>query len=243
MNEREVRDRVYARYVTDKMGLVRQYDERAYERWSQNTYRQIARWLPEDRTARILDAGCGPGNLLHLLTSRGYRQIEGVDRSAEQVALARRIADQVECGDVFEYLRDREATFDLVLAFDLLEHFRKVEVLEFLDLVFRALRPGGSLMVQTPNADSPWSSSIRYGDFTHEIAFNPHSLEHVLRLAGFVEYEARETGPVVHGVRSAIRWVTWQMIRGALAVWNLSETGSAGDCIYTRVFRARATRP
>lgn len=238
----EMRDRVYGRYVTDKMELVREYDEASLEGWSRNTYRQIHRWLPEDRTAAILDVGCGHGNLLHLLASQGYRNFEGVDRSEEQVALARRITDRVTCADVFEYLAGREGAYDLVLAFDLIEHLDKREVLEFLDAVFAALRPGGTLLLQTPNADSPWLASERYNDFTHEIAFNPHSLENVLRLAGFVDYAARETGPVVHGVPSAIRWIVWQVIRGGLAVWNLAETGSIGSGVYTRVFRARARK-
>lgn len=239
----EVRDQVYGSYVSHKMRLIRAYDDDSLTRWSDNTYRQIRKWLPEDRDAVILDAGCGHGNLLHLLSSRGYRNIEGVDRSDEQVALARRVAGRVTCADLFHYLEAREAAYDLVLAFDLIEHFERSEVLAFLGAVFRALRPEGLIVLQTSNADSPWLVSERYADFTHEIAFNPHSLEHLLRLTGFVDYTASETGPVVHGVPSAIRWAVWRMIRGGLAVWNLAETGSAGSGIYTRVFRARARKP
>lgn len=242
--ERErLRDRAYRQYVTNKMGLIREYDERSLKRWSRNTYRQIRRWLPEDRTTAILDAGCGPGNLLYLLHWQGYQNVEGVDRSEEQVALARRVTDRVTCGDVTAYLAGRRATYDLVLAFDLIEHLERTELLKFLDTVFAALRPGGQLIVQTPNADSPWSSSIRYGDFTHELALNAHSLEQVFRLAGFVDCEVRETGPVVHGALSAIRWMAWQGIRIVLAVWNLAETGTAGGLTYTRVLRAKVARP
>jgi hypothetical protein len=78
----------------------------------------------------------------------------------------------------------------------------------------------------------------RYGDFTHEVGFNPNSLSRLMRLVGFRNIEARETGPVPLGysLPSTVRYFVWQIIRGALKVWNIAETGNAGSGVLTRIF-------
>jgi len=236
-----VRSRVYDRYVTDKMSFERSYDPKDYRDWSRNTYRGLKRWLPADRDARILDVGCGHGNVLHMLLANGYRKVEGVDLSAEQLRLARRVTDAVHQADVIEFLFERDKVYDTIIAFDLIEHFEKPDVLRFLEAARHSLVASGHLILQTPNAASPFGCGHRYHDFTHEVAFDPASLAHVLRLCGLRDIEFAETGPVVHGVKSAARWVVWNGIRGLLQVWNLAETGRR-EPILTRVFRARARR-
>ncbi|HEX8903434.1 MAG TPA: hypothetical protein VF771_01190, partial [Longimicrobiaceae bacterium] len=103
--------------------------------------------------------------------------------------------------------------------------------------------PGGRLVLQTPNAASPWGLMIRYGDLTHELAFEPRSLAYALRHAGLRDVEIRECGPYVHGLRSLVRVGVWWLIRAGLRVWNLAETGSDQGGVYTRVFTAAALKP
>ena len=43
--------------------------------------RCFADWLPSDRSAPILDAGCGEGNLLAFLRAKGYANLSGFDLS------------------------------------------------------------------------------------------------------------------------------------------------------------------
>jgi 2-polyprenyl-3-methyl-5-hydroxy-6-metoxy-1,4-benzoquinol methylase len=223
------------------MSHERAYEMKDYERWARNTYRQLKGWLPADSDASILDAACGHGNVVFMLEMHGYRRVEGVDLSEEQVALARQVAGSVHQGDVLSFLAERHDTYDAVIAFDLIEHFSKQEALIFLRYARDSLRSGGQVILQTPNAASPFGCGHRYHDFTHEIAFDPASLAHVLRLSGFQDIQFRETGPTVHGPISAGRWVVGRGIRRLLQVWNLAETGTP-DRILTRVFRAKATR-
>jgi len=51
--------------------------------------RCFADWLPADRNAPILDAGCGEGNLLAFLRAKGYANLSGFDLSPECVRLCR----------------------------------------------------------------------------------------------------------------------------------------------------------
>ncbi|MBW7905783.1 MAG: class I SAM-dependent methyltransferase [Phycisphaerae bacterium] len=200
-------------------------------------------WLPERRDAAIVDVACGYGRLLRFFTKRGYTNVLGVDISAEEVELARTIHPNVVCADAIEFLEAHASQFDLVTAIDVIEHMRKDELLRFLDAARQALRPGGRIIIHTPNADSPWVTTIRYGDFTHELALNPNALGTVMELCGFERFEAREGGPVASSVLSAVRMVFWQVLRLKAMLFNVIETGSTGSRVLTRVFLASAVRP
>lgn len=170
------------------------------------------------------------------LRSLGYTNIAGVDVSAEQVAIARQVMPRVVLGDVFDFLEQQPESFDFISALDLIEHLGKEEVFRFLDGCHAALRPKGRLVLQTPNADSCFVGSVRYGDFTHETCFSPHALGWLLELCHFHKIEARECGPAPTGPITAVRWLLWPALRAGLQLWNVVETGSRGSGVYTRVF-------
>jgi cyclopropane fatty-acyl-phospholipid synthase-like methyltransferase len=186
----------------------------------------------------LVDAACGGGRLLHFFREQGYSHVSGVDISADQIALARQTSTEVTEGDAIAFLEARHGQFDLIAGLDIVEHFQKPEVLRFLDACHGALRSRGRLILQTPNADSPWGMMHRYNDFTHEVAFNPNALSRLMRLVGFGNIETREVGPIPFGysVASTVRYLIWQSIRAAMKVWNVAETGSPGSGVFTRVF-------
>ncbi len=238
----DYRQRIYQRYASVfKAGSAAQGDA-AIDRWGGAYDVYLAGWLPESRDAAIADVACGPGWLLRFFVRRGYRDVNGVDGSAEQIELARRHAAGVEAGDLVAYLRARPGRFDLLTGLDIVEHFTKDEVLDFLDACHGALRPGGRLVLQTPNGESPFGGAVRYGDFTHETCFTPALLAQLLELTGFARVECRECRPVARGALSLARIALWRAIRRILLLWNLAETGSAGSGVLTRVFLASAIR-
>lgn len=186
----------------------------------------IREHFPSDRNAVIVDAGCGAGALLHFARAAGYSQIRGIDRSESQVASARRLGLEVEQGDALQVLsRSENDSHALVIAFDVLEHCTKDEIFGFLQEVLRILKRGGALIAHVPNGESPFVGRVRYGDFTHEVAFTRTSLEHVLRASGFGEITCYEDQPVPHGVLSAVRFVLWRCIRLLLRFYLIVETG------------------
>lgn len=234
----DYRSRIYERYASAFQGAASVFDVEAARRWSR-AYRYYLRgWLPEHREARVLDIACGGGKLLQFYLDSGYTDVHGVDVSPEQVALARQVTANVTHANVLDYLAEHPCRFDLISGLDIIEHFRKEEVLTFLDLCHAALKPEGRLVLQTPNAESPWGAHQRYNDLTHELGFNPNALSRLLALVGFDGIEPRELGPVPFGysVASTLRWCVWQGIRVGLKVWNVAETGDAGTGVFTRVF-------
>jgi len=192
----------------------------------------LRKLLPTDKAAKILDLGCGSGVLLGYLKSQGYSDCSGIDISGEQVSLARqRGLRTVAQGELVAFLENTPDDFDCILAIDVLEHFKKQELLHIVDLVFQRLRAGGKLIFQSPNAASPFFGRIRYGDLTHEIAFTRHSVSQLLRSAGFIGIEVHPTGPRAHGLKSAIRTLLWFVISKLIAFCLLVENGGVGEIL------------
>ena len=194
------RKRIFDAYASGVQHSGPVFDEAAAAAWAVPYRTYLRGWLPNDKGAAILDVACGGGRLLYLLKTLGYRQLDGVDISPEQVTLAKQVARNVTLGEGGEFLQRNQGTFDVVFAIDIIEHLEKDEVLAFLDGCRDALRKDGRIVLQTPNADSPFFGSMRYADFTHETCFTEQALRTLLEMAGFVEIEARECAPVSHGV-------------------------------------------
>jgi 2-polyprenyl-3-methyl-5-hydroxy-6-metoxy-1,4-benzoquinol methylase len=235
----DYRSQMYDQYVTGFRDRPLQFDSAAAVRWARPYEYYFRGWLPSNPDARIVDLACGDGQLLFSLKQHGFRNLRGVDISAEQVALAQQAGTDVVRQDVFDFLEATpDNSLDLILALDLIEHLHKGEALQLLRNCASKLAAGGRLILQTPNADSPWCDTIRYGDFTHETCYTPNLLGRLLAMHSFVDIRAREMGPVPLGrsVKSTVRFLGWRCIRAGLMLYNALETGSAGNGVLTRVF-------
>jgi 2-polyprenyl-3-methyl-5-hydroxy-6-metoxy-1,4-benzoquinol methylase len=205
----------------------------------------VRRHFPESRDATVLDLGCGGGALVHFAREAGYRDVRGVDVSAEQVAAAGRLGIAgVEQGDLLEPLGALpEGSQDVIVAFDVMEHFSKEELLLLVDSVHRALRANGRWIIHVPNGESPFGTAIRYGDLTHELAFTRESISQLLLASGYRSVECFEDAPVAHGFKSFMRRALWSVARAGLRFYVAVETGdSAREAVFTRNLLAVALK-
>ena len=221
------------------------FDYAAADRWAPSLWYGLRGWLPRGPDAAIVDLGCGDGTALYLLAKRGYRRLAGIDLSPSRTATARQVVDSVETLDVIAYLRRGGEPVDLLLALDLVEHLPGSAAREFVELCARRLRPGGRIVLRTPNAVSPFFGQVRYDDLTHEQCFTPASLAALLEGAGLAGVELRESGPVPRGYSalSTLRYCCWRLVRLGFAAVNLVETGGAGCGVWSRVFYISAVKP
>jgi len=191
--------------------------------------RQLVRkHFPKIKQVAILELGCGHGALLYVLAQAGFTHASGVDTSPEQVAAAQRLGiNGVEQGDVMAKLHSTgDSSLDVVVAFDVIEHFTKPELIPLVDEVHRVLKPSGRWIIHTPNAESPFGSRMLYWDFTHEQAFTRTSLSQVLMASRFKSVQCYEDRPVIHGLESAVRAVLWACLRAGLLFYIAAETGA-----------------
>lgn len=233
MLSRDYRTVLYERYSSFQPSWKKETAQ-SIALWARSTLYYVRGWLPDNKNAKCLDLGCGTGRFLQALSYAGYTDFRGVDCAPQAIEIARGKGFTIIDADLRQFLRDSTDCYDVITAFDVIEHFGKDELLELVDLVRNRLTPNGRFIIQTPNASSPWASGYRYGDLTHELIFTPQCLVSLLGLVGFGDVTAREVGPFGHGIKSAIRALAWRLIWGACALWNLIETGSIQGGIYTR---------
>ncbi|MFN7209795.1 MAG: class I SAM-dependent methyltransferase [Aggregatilineales bacterium] len=107
-------------------------------------------YLPHlDRGAPVLEAGCGPGHVVHYLRQRGYAAL-GLDYAPEALLPTRaQFPDlPLHLGDVHR-LPYAANSFGAYLSFGVVEHFEQGPT-EALREAFRVLKPKGVLVLTTP---------------------------------------------------------------------------------------------
>lgn len=221
-----VRDRLYESYATTHAGREGRAGTRLAFR------RDIRPRLAPG--GRVLDIGCGQGELVRLLLADGF-DAWGVDISPEQVNLACSAGlERAVHGDFHAYLRASAGEWDAVVATDVLEHLPRAEVVAAFDEVRRALRPGGVFVARVPNAVSPMGGHTMFGDFTHETWFTRRSVAQLAAVAEFTEVSVHACPPAVHGLASAVRVLLWKQVSGLLKLALAAETGQLRGHIVTQ---------
>jgi ubiquinone/menaquinone biosynthesis C-methylase UbiE len=98
---------------------------------------------------RILEIGCGIGTVVHELAMQGY-DVRGTDISQVAIEYGRSKYGDIQLEvQPAEGLAFDDASFDVVLSFDLFEHIARVDA--HVGEVRRVLKTGGYYLFQTPN--------------------------------------------------------------------------------------------
>jgi SAM-dependent methyltransferase len=95
--------------------------------------------------ARILEIGCGPGNIVSYLPTSDY---SGFDLNPNYIELAKRRFPNAHfvCERVSQYSLAQEQSFDMVLALGIVHHLEDAEARQLFQTAYDALKPGGKLV-------------------------------------------------------------------------------------------------
>ena len=137
----------------------------------------------------ILDLGCGHGYIMQSLRSEGYKNIAGIDIYDEQIAKAKKKGLNVKVGNVFNDLNIEYNKYDIIIAFDFIEHFNKTELIDLITIINKALKEDGILLIHTPNGQGIFTQKITYGDLTLLTIVTTNFLIQLLKLDGFAEIQ------------------------------------------------------
>jgi SAM-dependent methyltransferase len=134
----------------------------------------------------ILDIGCGRGEWLEVLFENGYA-CRGVDLNRVMVGEALALGLDVTEQDAVAYLRGLGSeSVSAVTSMHLVEHLPYEILIRLLDEALRVLRPGGVLILETPNPENLRVSSYWfYMDPTHRNPIPPALLQWVVEARGF----------------------------------------------------------
>lgn len=102
------------------------------------------------KSCRILEVGCGCGDVLRELASRGHTCV-GTEASALMVEIAGQSSEVTILHGLAGRLEFADGSFDVVFSQQVLEHLHPDDVPIHFEEAFRVLRPGGIMAVETPN--------------------------------------------------------------------------------------------
>jgi len=117
--------------------------------------KELKKWASENPKATVLDAGSGFGQYVYYMGRKHPDwKIKAVDVKVEQIDDCNNFFQKIgfdkvhfEVGDLTKLNFDEQ--FDLVICVDVMEHIEEDELV--LKNYFKALKPGGMLLISTPS--------------------------------------------------------------------------------------------
>lgn len=148
-------------------------------KWRFDMITDIVESLPRDEHFRLLDAGCGTGQMTKLLER--YGEAIGLELAPEAIEFARkRGVHNIVQGSITDPPFE-PGSFDLVLSLDVIEHVDND--VQILDSLFNIVKPGGYLIVTVPAFQSLWSSHDEINH--HKRRYRVPQLRSMIEDAGF----------------------------------------------------------
>ncbi|GAA1739105.1 methyltransferase domain-containing protein [Aeromicrobium alkaliterrae] len=180
--------------------------------------------VPVTAPARVLDLGCGAGNLTAVLRDRWLgTEITGVDSSPEMIDRARQVDPDghYEVADVVTF--EPDGPYDVIVSNAMFQWVP--EAFDVITRLLESVQEGGALAVQVPdNQDAPSHALMR------EVAARPAFAEHARGVRRFSRTDAASYLELFAGLGwQADAWTTQYLhvLQGDDAVWGwVSGTGA-----------------
>jgi SAM-dependent methyltransferase len=168
--------------------------------------------------ARVLDVGCGDGHVLKQIREAVPRplELEGLEFSEHAIQAAESAGFRVYRGRIEEAPLPSDS-FDLIIMNQLIEHVR--EPREVLEVIARALKPGGHVFIETPNIDSIDARLFRrryWGGYHLPRHFHLFDTRSLARLVEKAKLERVQHRPLVCPQFWVISFQNWLKDRGAV---------------------------
>ncbi|MFN8120823.1 MAG: methyltransferase domain-containing protein [Thermoleophilia bacterium] len=146
---------------------------------------------------RVLDVGCGRGELVEMLREAGV-DASGIDMDPDFAALAAERGLPVTQGDGIAHVAGLPAaSLDGIMVSHVVEHLEPADLLRLIHGAADALAPGGVLIMETPNPESLIAGSVNFHrDLTHRRPIHPDTLAFLCESAGFTSVEILRLSPV-----------------------------------------------
>ncbi len=135
------------------------------------------------RGMRVLEIGFGNGGFIAWAKSQGA-DVAGIELNAEMREAARRAGFTAFDATLAE-LAAQAARYDIVVAFDVIEHWDAAELIENFRHIRNLLVNGGLFVSRFPNGQSPFGRVFQHGDFSHKSTLSTYKIEYLAPVTGF----------------------------------------------------------
>ncbi len=137
----------------------------------------------------LLDAGCGLGLYADFAASQGV-VVTGLDRSSFACQESSQLlgSNKVVRHDLEKTaIPFRANRFDAVACLDVIEHVKRDQYV--LNQIYRVIKPGGRILITTPNASGWWHRIFGQSDFSHVNVQDQRYWRQLLTKTGFINIE------------------------------------------------------
>lgn len=191
----------------------------------------------------MLDVGCGNGRYLSTMRMLGWN-VQGVELSEDGFKVCQQAGLNVHHGDLFS-AKFPENSFDLITVRHVIEHVP--EPVTFVTELAKILKPGGKLIIETPNSNALGRAIFSAKWFANEVPrhlflFSPENLQRLTTQCGLtqlstqlstspkiflnsVDYVTKNTGKPSNKIR-------WKRMCARIYMWFARYT-KRGDVIHS----------
>lgn len=146
--------------------------------------------LPSNLRARIIDIGSGNGEFLSACNALGYEDVTAADfRAVDKFKPVTEALPNIKTEDfsasISEHFSKKNVEYDVIHFAHIIEHVYKYDLIETMDALYSALKPGGMIIVRTPNMEGPAALSSYYVTLAHEYGFVASNLRQLLHICNF----------------------------------------------------------
>lgn len=160
--------------------------EKGYNSFSRFYKYNYLKHVPSDRNAVILNISCGPGYFVNLLVKEGYTSVTGIDSFEDKIKHAKAHGLPCERAEAFSYLENGNDSYDAIFCEQELNHLTKDEIIEFLELCWSKLKPGGVLISHALNGANPITGAEALAqNFDHYNTFTEYTMRQILEYTKF----------------------------------------------------------
>ncbi len=147
--------------------------------WHWLKFNRVLAALPKGENQSIMDVGCFAGSFLKQVPEGQFSRQLGIDILEKQIAYANE--HHGTQARSFKYITDLQALtkkpvtdekFDVITVIEVIEHLHFAEIRDLMEICRQNLKPGGELILTTPNYTSIWPALEFYlnhfADITYE---------------------------------------------------------------------------
>ena len=158
--------------------------------------RYVSLFPPPGEPGRIVDIGCGRGEMLELLQRTGH-EVLGVDIDAGMVQVCNDKGLPAVLGNGIQFLSQTPPeSLKGIFCAQVVEHLITPELEQLMTLAHERLRLGGVLVVETINPRSSFALGNHfYADTSHVRPVHPETLRFICEQVGFSRVELEERSP------------------------------------------------
>lgn len=173
------------------------WDEISNAKITINSVENYKKILPPDKDISILDIGIGIGWFIAAAVKLGYKNISAADFNLNRKGYFYEWSPNIKKlydieTNIGDFLADYPEKFDVIHLSHVVEHIPKHSLLYVMDSIYRALKVNGTVIIRTPNMESPAALSLLFVTLGHEYGFAGANLHSLLHICNFDEISFRK---------------------------------------------------